>query len=76
MLTVFAISKNPGQVMSLTVSGFSGTPVQHVVLRAPAFDICNTADAQPVVPQELPFLPGDVPEFPPASWNMLRFRLN
>ena len=75
-VTVFAVNKNPEEAISLTLSGFSGTPVQHVALTAPSFDTVNTADAQPVAPQEQP-VPSEGPlELAPASWNMLRFRLD
>ena len=75
MVTVFAVNKNPNESIALTVDGFSGTPVQHVALTAPSFDTVNTADAQPVAPQEQP-VPSEGPlELAPASWNMLRFRL-
>ena len=75
-ITLFAVNKNPGEPILLTLSGFSGTPVQHVVLTAPSFDTVNTADAQPVAPQEQP-VPSEGPlELAPASWNMLRFRLD
>ena len=75
MVTVFAVNKNPNESITLTVDGFSGTPVQHVALTAPSFDTVNTADAQPVAPQEQP-VPSEGPlELAPASWNMLRFRL-
>lgn len=74
-LTVFAINKSPDEAMTLSLSGFEGTPVQHVTLTAPSFDTVNTAEAQPVMPRELSFAPDGAPELPPASWNMLRFRL-
>lgn len=75
-VTVFAVNKNPEEAISLTLSGFSCTPVQHVALTAPSFDTVNTADAQPVAPQEQP-VPSEGPlELAPASWNMLRFRLD
>ena len=75
-ITLFAVNKNPEEAISLTLSGFSGTPVQHIALTAPSFDTVNTADAQPVAPQEQP-VPSEGPlELAPASWNMLRFRLD
>lgn len=57
---MFAVNKNPGEAMTLTLSGFSGTSVQHVALTAPSFDTCNTASAQPVAPRELP-IPAEGP---------------
>ena len=73
-ITVFAVNKHPDQPMTLELDGLQGAPERHVTLTAPGFDAVNDADAQPVLPRDLPTAPG-APTLPAASWNMLRFRI-
>ncbi len=75
-VTLFAVNRNPDEPMALTLDGLQGSITQFVTLTAPSFESINTADAQPVLPQELPCPALEAVVLPAASWNMLRIRLD
>lgn len=75
-MTLFAVNRNPDEPMALTLDGLQGSITQFVTLTAPSFESINTADAQPVLPQELPCPALEAVVLPAASWNMLRIRLD
>lgn len=72
-VTLFAVNRDLENPLTLELAGFPGTLIQHVTLTAPSIDSVNTQDSQPVLPRELTLSPA--PTLPPASWNMLRFRV-
>ena len=72
-VTLFAVNRDLENPLTLEFADFPDKLIQHVTLTAPSIGSVNTQDSQPVLPQEL--TPSSAPALPPASWNMLRFRV-